>query len=297
MQDRLYAAKETALLLCIFMVIRHYFFYSNIEYIYQEFGVEQNVISFSLIPVTTSFGIYLAFMASYNEIKNLHKKDDLKALIVSLKLLFLTIVINLDTGLENILNFKYDQVVNKPRFLILIPLLSMIATNAVIKKLSFRILLLLVCAILYNIHSSFILHYFIVFLAAQIIFIFLMKIDIFFGSNMSFIISLMCMCCACCYTLFFEISRIHIMLELLWGLAYFISILNIASILCRYSNLFGFRISVLSFYITQATCFTLFFSILHVINLDESLLNVIEIVLTFIILMLSLYVSRIIKIL
>jgi hypothetical protein len=249
-------------LFSVCLVLRHWFFYIDQGSIQTEYGYSQNIFSYFLIPVTASFGVQMwtqvKFPTNFTYAQsNLHVART--ATIILLPILFLIANIG---SIDFLKVFMFDiyEDKNKPRILILIPLLLSLLNGTYLRLYKLDIIAFCICVYLYLITSSFILHYFLIFEFVRIILFYSKHKTINFKIKYDWLIYLSLYFIVILLIQVLEIERINIFFEIILGIS-FVKLLHLFSMFINkyiFKNRFdSFKFSLLWFYIGQALCFSL----------------------------------------
>ena len=238
------------MMICVGMIVRHadYYFFGPVIY---EFGHLQSFLGKLLIPVTASFG--LSFWVG---------RDKLyvnQAFLIRLGVVFLipfALFIFQEKEILNIFDYKVASYVDRPQFIILVPIVLSIFLILVFQNSSklLQFCVFVICYFCYLVSHSFVLHYISLFLLGKLI---LSKVLNNKQTFLKLISSIFILILSGGFIDFFEIRRIDFFWELVLALSYIFILKFIAEKTSKLGiKFFGF--SVLYFYIAQACIFNLF---------------------------------------
>ena len=229
-------------ILALFLVGRHCYFYLY-EGGFYEFGTQQPLISFLLMPTTALLGSSFFFMRQ--QPFEIRKWALIKLLIIILMATFYNSFIG---NVNNFLNMSIDSPGRRPVFLILLPIFM--GFLYVKTSLLPKVFIIGITIAVYLSTKLFILHYFLIF-----------TVIYHLGSckfHFNWIASIAILTCYLSSWFFFKFERIDFFFEVIVVYAYCFAIHEIGKFMTNNLKLnFLLKFSLLDFYVLQALVFTL----------------------------------------
>ena len=238
-------AKMCACALCILMLMRHFQFYFPFESIINEMGHLQSIWGIFLIPVTASFGLFAHMRRG-----KLATDGWAMGRLLLLGLIPVALAI-WDGDFTQVFSYTYTDHAARPRLLILLP----IAVSLLVRLLLFKenplgsILIFLGTLFIYEITSSFVAHYVVIFLGVGLFFQYWERLLI-----PSMWVALFLYFGLAVFVLLAKLDRVSVWYELVWTASF----VSVAVCFAKTIVLRGFTVMfppILYFYLCQAVIF------------------------------------------
>lgn len=249
LENNIRLVKLISILLVVLMVVRHSMFYFGVGNIQSEMGSKQSFLGVMLIPVTASFGIFLFYCRDSLQytIRNLFKFILIGSIPVALAM-------GNGDGVLSVFGYSINDATRRPSFLILLPI-SIAALVSFLKR--YDKYTFFVIAIVYFFSSdNFICHYLFIFNLFRIINLIYFRN---FNNHGLFVVVYLAMLFVLTN---FEIDRLNILCELIFSVAYLLSIAVISDFILRILAILRIPypvsgVPVLYFYVIQGVLFTI----------------------------------------